>query len=155
MLAIPQVRQIFSPFKMSPTLQAPAVPVQPTQNKRYPYARPRRATTRPTPKAALYGALQPKKRGHNFSLGSKQTPRNVSTYKSTPQSMDVSPDTGKPATAAINIDPALEQSVEHETAYVPLKLPRVQIPPVDHQAFCFGRLSNVVSLVMNQTFALT
>jgi hypothetical protein len=68
--------------------------------------------------------------------------------------MDVSPDIGKPATAAIDIDPALEQSVEHETAYVPLKLPRVQIPRVDHQSFCFGRLSNVVSLVATQAFEL-
>lgn len=134
--------------KMSPTLSSVTAPSQASQSKRYPYVRPRRATTRPTPKAALYGALQPKKRGNNFSLGSRQIPRIVSTSKPDAKVIDPSPESCPPLSSAIDIDidSAPESTTQQETAYVPLKLPRLNIPPVDPKSFCFGRLSDVVSL---------
>lgn len=145
--AYPIHYHIRSPCTMSSTLP-PTASSQPIPSKRYPYERPRRATTRPTPKAALYGALQPKKRGNNFSLGSRQTPRNVSTCKPKPQAIDAPLDTEKTASPTINIDPVLASPLRQETAIVPLKLPRVKGSLVDPRTFCFGRLSEVVSLQM-------
>lgn len=133
--------------KMSPPLSA-RVPSVNSPSKRYPYARPRRATTRPTPKARLYGALQPKKRGNNFSLGSRQIPRIASTYKPGTKAVHPPPESDPLASSAIDIDidPALETTLQQEIAYVPLKLPRFRIPAVDPKSFCCGRLSDVVSL---------
>jgi hypothetical protein len=132
---------------MSSNVSATPTANQTSQSKRYPYARPRRATTRPTAKAALYGALQPKKRGNNFSLGSRQIPRITSTYKAGGKGIDFSSESTQVASSAINIDvdSVPESSKQQETAYVPLKLPKVIIPPVDPISFCFGKLSDVVS----------
>lgn len=119
-------------------------------SKRYPYARPRRATTRPTPKATFIGEpgarfpLQAKKRGHNHSLGSQQIPRNVSTAKPKQQTEGMARQ--EPITSATTMtDPASAAPTNQTTAYIPLKLPRVRIPPVDPRAFCYGRLADVVS----------
>jgi hypothetical protein len=124
-------------------------PINHTQSKRYPYARPRRATSKPTPKAALVGdpgarfPLQAKKRGHNFSLGSQQVPRIVSTAKPTQQGGPIAQQDSN--TSAITNFHHHQPSTPQSTTYIPVKLPRVKIPLVDPRAFCYGRLADVVS----------
>lgn len=121
-----------------------------TPSKRYPYARPRRATSRPTPKAALVGEsgarfpLQAKKRGHNYSLGSQQIPRIVTTAKPANQTDDIAHQesiTSMPSA----VDPTGQAPFAQSTAYIPVRLPKVTIPSVDPRAFCYGRLVHVVS----------
>ncbi|KAJ9105273.1 hypothetical protein QFC21_001640 [Naganishia friedmannii] len=124
------------------------------KNKKYPYARPRRATTRLAgPKTAITGEsgnnapLQAVKHRQNFSLGrqqGQQIQRNVSFSKPQKQG-DMQIDSYPPSSTSLpSIDERADvRPAQGQTAFVPLKLPRVKIPPVDPSAFCYGRLAEV------------
>ncbi|KAJ9121146.1 hypothetical protein QFC24_004820 [Naganishia onofrii] len=124
------------------------------KNKKYPYARPRRATTRLAgPKTAITGEsgkkapLQAVKHRQNFSLGRqqvKQIQRNVSFSKPQKQG-DMQTELYEPPSTSLSCinEKADVRPAQGQTAFVPLKLPRVKIPPVDPSAFCYGRLAEV------------
>jgi hypothetical protein len=130
------------------------------KNKKYPYARPRRATTRLAgPKTAITGEsgkkapLQAVKHRQNFSLGRqqvKQIQRNVSFSKPQKQG-DMQADLHEPPSTSLSCinERADVRPAQGQTAFVPLKLPRVKIPPVDPSAFCYGRLAEVVGCILS------
>ncbi|KAJ9120788.1 hypothetical protein QFC22_002722 [Naganishia vaughanmartiniae] len=153
-----QENTMYHPATPFPTHTVPnTIPFGTTakKNKKYPYARPRRATTRLAgPKTAVTGEtgkkapLQAVKHRQNFSLGRQQVQqihRNVSFSKPPHKHGPMETDTYPPSSTTLSSinERSYVKPTQSQTAFVPLKLPRVKIPPVDPSAFCYGRLAQV------------